>query len=161
MHFLLALSSLDLIQRSPHPIISIDVSRIHLQKGSEMLIRQMDHHTEPHNLSTLISFIFLYTCMIRRDILNETVTNQLNTTILNYIKRYHLEYLGAGITSVEQQLSLFNQKISPIEARLIGRVLLFLMATDTFGSIGGCGGQLATYLFSDEDIFWRIFISQR
>jgi hypothetical protein len=162
MHFLLALSSLDLIQRSPHPTISIDVIRIHLQKGSEMLIRQMDHHTEPHHLSTLISFLFLYTCMIRRDILNETVINKLNRTILNYIKRYHLEHLGAGITSlVEQQLPLFDQKISPIEAGLIGRVLLFLMATDTFSSIAGCGGHLATYLCSDEDVFWRIFISQR
>lgn len=162
MHFLIAISSMDLNQRSPHQAISLDVSRAHLRRGTEMLIRLMNIDTEPHHFSTLSSWFFLYLCMANRDVLDKEAVNRLSIGILNYVRRYRLDSLSAGIRSEEISLAPSHQDpILSTESGLIGRVLLFMAAVDVGMGFQGCGGHLAKHLYLNLDKYWRIFSLQR
>jgi hypothetical protein len=162
MHLLIAISSMDLNQRSPEPAISLSVTRAHFRKGSEMLIQRMNFESEPDHFSTLSSWLFLYLCMTHRDILNKKAIDRLSMAIANYVRRYDLDRLSAGITSKEQALaSTWPDQYRPAKPGLIGRLLLFLASEDIRMGFEQCGGHLANRLFGNEDIYWRLYSQQR
>ncbi|KAL3443955.1 hypothetical protein BJX65DRAFT_311433 [Aspergillus insuetus] len=162
MHLLIAIASMDLNQRSPRPAISLSVTRTHFRKGSEMLIQRMNLDSEPDHFSILSSWLFLYLCMTHRDILNKKAIDRLSTAIANYIQRYDLDRLGAGIMSKEQALTTVSRDTSrPMEPGLIGRLLLFLASEDIRMGFEQCGGHLAHRLSTNEGMYWRLYSQQR
>ncbi|KAJ0414040.1 hypothetical protein BJY00DRAFT_321408 [Aspergillus carlsbadensis] len=162
MHLLIAIASMDLNQRSPRPAISLNVTRTHFRKGSEMLIQRMNVDNAPDHFSTLSSWLFLYLCMTHRDILNKRAIDKLSMAIANYIQRYDLDRLSAAITSKEQSLAPARPDTHPpTESGLIGRLLLFIASEDIRMGFEQCGGHLAKRLFSNEYVYWRIYSHQR
>ncbi|KAL2826995.1 hypothetical protein BDW59DRAFT_160575 [Aspergillus cavernicola] len=160
MHFLIALSSMDLNQRSPCPVISPRVSKTHFRKGSEMLIQLMNLDTEPHHFSTLSAWFFLFLFMSHRDTLDKKAVNQLSLSVLNYIQRYNLDSLSAG-TGSEEKSSAWHDPCLSTEPGLIGRLLLFLASEDIGIGFEGCGGHLAKHLFGNDDLYRTIFSKQQ
>ncbi|KAJ5921221.1 hypothetical protein N7466_009547 [Penicillium verhagenii] len=162
MHFLIAISSMDLNRRSPRPAINVGVTRTHFRKGSEMLIKVMNHDKEPHHFSTLSSLFFLYLCMSHRDILDRKAVDQLSLAVLNYIQRYNLDKLSAGIKVPEDSFtSAWLDTCRSTEPGLIGRLLLFLVSEDSKMGFEGCGGHFANHLFGSDNLYWQIFLQQR
>lgn len=162
MHLLIAISSMDLNQRSPRPVISVSVNRTHFRKGSEMLVQLMSLANEPHHFSTLSSWFFLYLYMTHRDVLDKKAVDQLSIAILNYIKRYNLDSMSAGTTLGEKSLvSAWQDPCLSTEPGLVGRLLLFLASEDIRVGFEECGGHLAKYLLGRDDLYWRIFSQQR
>ncbi|KAL4864813.1 hypothetical protein BDV12DRAFT_205514 [Aspergillus spectabilis] len=163
MHLLIAISLMDLNQRSPRPAISVSVARTHFRKGSEMLMQLMNLDSEPHHFSTLSSWFFLYLCVTHCDILNKGAVDKLSKTISNYIQRYNLDSLSAGIKSEEEKFlaSAWQDPCLSTEPGLIGRLLLFLASEDIRIGFEECGGHLTKHLFSSQGLYWRIFSQQR
>jgi hypothetical protein len=162
MHFLIAISSMDLNRRSPRPAVSVSTSRAHFRKGSDMLIQLMNLDTEPHHFSTLSSFFFLYLCMSHRDRLDKKAIEQLSLAVLNYIQRFTLDRLSSGVKLEENSFtSAWHDPCRSTEPGLIGRLLLFVASEDMKMEFEGCGGHLAKHLFGSDDLHWRIFSQQR
>ncbi|KAL3495032.1 hypothetical protein BJX62DRAFT_222816 [Aspergillus germanicus] len=162
MHLLIAIASMDLNQRSPRPAISLSVTRTHFRKGSEMLIQRMNLETQSDHFSTLTSWLFLYLCMTHRDVLNKKAIDRLSTAIANYIERYDLDRLSAGITSNERSLlSGWGDSCRRTEPGLVGRLLLVLASEDIRMGFEQCGGHLASRLFDNEDTYRRLYSQQR
>ncbi|KAL3457757.1 hypothetical protein BJX64DRAFT_280354 [Aspergillus heterothallicus] len=167
MHLLIAISSMDLNQRSPHPVVSLSVTRRHFRKGSEMLIQRMNlDHSEQDHFSTLAAWLFLYLCMTHRDILNKKAVDKLSIAISNYSQRYRIDHLCAAAMNgdVQEQSLVSACEDSPYrstEPGLMGRLLLLLASEDIRMGFEECGGHFAKYLLSSEDIYWRIYSQQR
>jgi hypothetical protein len=127
-----------------------------------MLMHLMNVNTEPHHFSTLVSWLFVSLCMGQRDVLDKKAINQLITAILKYIQRYNLDTLSAGRSS--NDMSLASSRPTPFEsteAGLIGRVILFLAASDLFMAFEGCGGQLSKHVYANKQMYWGMFSQQR
>jgi hypothetical protein len=122
----------------------------------------MNLETQPDHFSTLSSWLFLYLCMTHRDVLNKKAIDKLSMAIAKYIQRYDLDHLSAGLTSKEQSLlSACGGGYQATEPGLIGRLMLFLTSEDTRMGFEECGGHLASRLFNNEDVYWRIYSQQR
>jgi hypothetical protein len=100
--------------------------------------------------------------MTHRDILNRKAIDRLSMAIANYVQRYDLDRLSAGITSKEQALaSTWPDQYRPAQPGLIGRLLLLLASEDIRMGFEQCGGHLANRLFSHEGMYWRLYSQQR
>jgi hypothetical protein len=166
MHFIIAVSSLDLNRRSPRPAINMSVSRTHFRKGSEMLIQLMGRDAEPDHFSTLSAWLFLYLWMSCRDIPDKMAVDRLSVAVRNYIQRYRLDSLSAGTVTSHEKSPASSSWHDPYvsvssEAGLIGRLSLFLASEDIAMAFEGCGGHLARHVFGNADLYWQIFSQQR
>ncbi|KAL4862779.1 hypothetical protein BDV12DRAFT_190165 [Aspergillus spectabilis] len=162
MHFLIAVSSMDLNQRSPHSAISLNLIRAHFQKGTELLVQQMNSEAEPHHVSTLSSWVFAYLCIAHRDVLDKNAVNRLSTAVLKYLQRYNLNSSDAAIPFGDRSLAFLEPDFSAsVESGLIARVILLLATFDANMAFEGCGGHLASHLYTDREVYWRIFSRQR
>lgn len=162
MHLLIAASSMDLNRRSPRPTISLDVTRAHFRQGSEMLIQLMNVDAEPHHFSTLSSWFFLSLCMCRRASPDRKAIDQLSQAIVKYIQQYNLDSLSANLKTADCLLaSARHDSSQSIQPGLVGRLLMLIASEDIAMEFEGCGGHVASQIFGNEHLHWRIFSQQR
>ncbi|KAL2794034.1 hypothetical protein BJX66DRAFT_338314 [Aspergillus keveii] len=164
MHFLLALSSLDLTRRSSGTVHAAETSQRHLLRGSELLKQTMSLETSPDQASTLISWLLLYLCATHRESINWEAANRVSQTALDYLKRHILDAFRSTSRSRGYSCNTFTSKESASTFQesicLIARLTTFLILTDWFTSFEGCGGHISRYLASEEHLYWSIFALQ-